>query len=78
MPVYGIPGNKNENTDFLALKFTDNKMEMKVTEKVIGRSHRIGQTKIISKHRPVIVQNIRCNNMKNVFSNMKKITQVCQ
>ena len=63
--LHGIPENKKENTDDLALKVFNNKMKIKFTEGDINRLHRLDETKTNNKSRPVIVKLVIYNERKN-------------
>ena len=67
--IYGIPENKNENTDVLAMEVT--KTDIKNTGNDIGRTHRIGKPENNVKPRPVIIKFVRYNDRKKVFSSQK-------
>ena len=69
--IHGIPENKNGNTDILAMVIIDTKMDIKVAENDIDRTHRIGKPKNHGKPRPVITTFVRYNDRKNVFSSKK-------
>ena len=69
--IHGIPENKNENTDVLAMEVIDSKMDIKITENNIDRMHRIGKPKNNGKARPVIIKFVRYNDRKKVFSSKK-------
>ena len=56
MSIHGIPENKNENTDVLAMEVTDTKIDIKITDNDIDRTHRIGKQKNNGKPRPVIIK----------------------
>ena len=51
--IHGTPENKNENADALAMGLIDTKMDIKITQNDIGRTHRIGK--------PVIIKFVRHN-----------------
>ena len=65
--IHGISENKNENTDVLAMEVTDNKMDIKITDNDIDRTHRIGKPKNNGKPKPVIIKFIRYNDRKKPF-----------
>lgn len=69
--IHGIPENKNENTDVLAMEVIDTKMDIKITQNDIDRKHRIQKRKTNSKLRPVINKFVRYNDRKKVFSSKK-------
>ena len=69
--IHGIPENKNENTDVLAMEVIDTKMDIKITHNDIDRKHRIQKPKTNSKLRPVIIKFVRYNDRKKVFSSKK-------
>ena len=52
--IHEIPENKNEDTDTLALKVLNTKMEIKVIQNHIDRTHKINKQKTNSNPRPVI------------------------
>ena len=68
---HGIPGNKNENADVLAMKVIDTKMEIKITQNDIDRTLRIRKSKTNGKPRPVIIKFVRYNDRKKFFSSKK-------
>ena len=69
--IHGIPENKNENTDVLAMEVIDTKMDIKITENDIDRAHRIGKPKNNGKPRPIILKFVRYNDRKKVFFSKK-------
>ena len=69
--IHGIPENKNENTDVLAMEVIDTKMDIKITENDIDRTHRIGKPKNNGKPRPIILKFVRYNDRKKVFFSKK-------
>ena len=69
--IHGTPKNKNENTDVLAMEAIDTKVDIKITENDIDRTHRIGKQKNNGKPRPVIIKFVRYNDRKKVFSSKK-------
>ena len=69
--THGIPENKNENTNDLAMGAIDTKMDIKITANDIDRTHRIGKLKSNGKPRPVIIKFVRYNDRKKVFSSKK-------
>ena len=71
LPIHGIPENKNENTNVLAMEVIDTKMDIKITENDIDRTHRIEKPKNNGKPRPVIIKFVRYNDRKKVFSSTK-------
>ena len=50
--IHGIPENKDEGTDVLALEVLDTKMELKITQNDIDITHKIGIPKANCKRRP--------------------------
>ena len=73
--IHGIPENKNENTDMLAMEVIDTKMDIKIAENDIDRTQRIGKPKTNGKPRPVIIKFVQYNDRKKVFSSKKSITE---
>ena len=69
--IRGLPETKNENTDLLAMGVIETKMDIKITDNNIDRTHRIGKPKNNGKPRPVIIKFVRYNNRKKVFSSKK-------
>ena len=69
--IHGIPENKNENTDVLAMEVIDTKMDIKITENDIDRTHRIGKPKNNGKPRPIILKFVRYNDRKKVVFSKK-------
>ena len=69
--IHGIPENKNENTNVLAMEVIETKMDIKITENDIDRTHRIGRPKKNGKPRPVIMKFVWYNDRKKVFSSKK-------
>ena len=54
--IHGLPESKNENTDLLAMEAIETKMNIKITDNDIDRTHRIGKPKNNGKMRPVIIK----------------------
>ena len=69
--IHGISGNKNENTDVLAMEVIETKMDIKITDNDIDRTHRIRKPKNNGKPRPVIIKFVRYNDRKKIFSSKK-------
>ena len=65
--IHGLPESKNENTDLLAMEVIETKMDIKITDNDIDRTHRIRKTKNNGKPRPVIIKFVRYNDRKKVF-----------
>ena len=65
--IQGIPENKNENTDVLAMEVIDTKMDKKIKANDIDKMHRIGKPKNNVKPRPVIIKFVRYTDRKKVF-----------
>ena len=68
---YCLPDNKNENIDVLAMEAIVTKMDIKITQNDIDRTHRIVKPKTNGKPRPIIIKFVRCNDRKKVFSSKK-------
>ena len=66
--IHGIPKNKNKNTNVLAMEVVETKMDIKITDNDIDRTHRIGKTKSNGKSKPVIIKFVRYNDRKKIFS----------
>ena len=52
--IHEIPENKDEDTDALALEVLNTKMEIKVIQNHIDRTHKINKQKTKGNSRPVI------------------------
>ena len=68
--VHGIAETKDENKDDLILKTINEKLDVKITENEIDRSHR---KKDGQKPRPIIVKLTRYNTRKKVFASKRKL-----
>ena len=53
------------------MEVIDTKMDIKITENDIDKTHRIGKPKSNGKLRPVITKFVRYNDRKKVFSSKK-------
>ena len=69
--IYGLPKGKNENPDLLTMEAIETKMNIKITDNDIDRTHRIGKPKNNGKPRPVIIKFVRYNDRKKIFSSKK-------
>ena len=69
--IHGLPESKNENTDLLAMEVIETKMDIKITDNDIDRTHRIGKPKSNGKSKPVIIKFVRYNDRKKIFSSKK-------
>ena len=69
--IHGLPESKNENTDLIAMEAIETKMNIKITENDIDRTHRIRKPKNNGKPRPVIIKFVRYNDRKKIFSSKK-------
>ena len=65
--VHGIAETNNKNMDDLALKTINDKLDVKMTENEINRSHRIGRKKDRQRPRSIIVKLTRYNTRKKRF-----------
>ena len=65
--IHGLPESKNENRDLLAKEAIETKMNIKITDNDIDRTHRIGKPKNKGKLRPVIIKFVRYNDRKKDF-----------
>ena len=74
--IHGLPESKNENTDLLAMEVIETKMDIKITDNDIDRTHRIGKTKNNGKPRPVIIKFVRYNDRKKVFSSKRLLNDL--
>ena len=54
--IHDLPESKNENTNLLAMEAIDTKMNIKITDNDIDRTHRIGKPKNNGKPKPVIIK----------------------
>ena len=59
--IHGKPENENKNTDVLAMEVIETKMDIKITDNDIDRTHRIGKPKNNGKPGPVIFKFVRYN-----------------
>ena len=77
--IHGLPESKNENAGLLAMEVIEIKMDLKITDNDIDRTHRIKKPKNNGKPRTVIIKFVRCNDRKKVFSSKKVLRiRVCQ
>ena len=65
--IHGLLESKNENTDLLAMEAIEIKMNIKITDNDIDRTHRIGKPKNNGKPRPVIIKFVRYKKKKDFF-----------
>ena len=63
--------NKNENTDVLDSEVIGTKMDVKIGQNDIDKTHRIEETKNNDKLRPVIIKFVRYNDRQKIFSSKK-------
>ena len=72
--IHEITKNKEENTDQQATDFINEKLDIKIDEIDIDRSHRIGRyDKTKKKARPIIVKFARYNVRGRVFREKRKL-----
>ena len=72
--IHEITKNKEENTDQQATDFINEKLDIKIDEIDIDRSHRIGRyDKTKKKARPIIVKFARYNVRGRVFRERQKL-----
>ena len=72
--IHGITEGNQENTDDLALEVFREKLDFELTERDLGRTHRISKNdKKSNRPRPVIVKFIRYNDRTKVFSKKKQL-----
>ena len=72
--IHGITEGNQENTDDLALEVFRGKLDFELTERDLGRTHRISKNdKKSNRPRPVIVKFIRYNDRKKIFSKKKQL-----
>ena len=72
--IHGITEGNQENTDDLALEFVREKSDIKLTQRDLDRTYRIGKNdKRSNQPRPVIVKFIRYNDRKKMFSKKKQL-----
>ena len=72
--IHGIAENRNENTDQHAIDFINDNLDIKIDEKDIDRSHRIGRyDKVKEKARAIIVKIARYNVRGKVFWEKRKL-----
>ena len=53
------------------MEVIETKMDIKITDNDIDRTHRIGKTKSNGKSKPVIIKFVRYNDRKKIFSSKK-------
>ena len=72
--LHGITENKNEKTDDLCLATINEHLELSITEADIKRTHWIGKPRDAGqKLRPINVNFVRYNDIKNAFNRKKKL-----
>ena len=65
-----------KNTDVLLIELIDTRMDIKITQNDINRTHRIGTTKTNGKQRLVIIIFVWYNDRKKVFCSKKLLTDL--
>ena len=75
--IHGLPESKNENTDLLAMEVIETKMDIKITDNDIDRTHKIEKPKNNGKPRLVIIKFVRYNDRKKVFCSKKLLKDSC-
>lgn len=58
---HGVEEQEQENTDDIVLNIIKEHLDLDLTVKDLGRSHRIGKKNYKSKQRTIIVKFISCN-----------------
>ena len=72
--VHGIAEEKEEITDEVIINTLNEKLDLEIKLRDIGRTHRIGEPKKTrGKTRPIIVKFVRYNDRNRVFRNKKKL-----
>ena len=71
--MHGIAETNDENTGDLVLKTINEKLDVKITENEIDRSHRIDGKKNGQRARPIIVKLKRYNTRKKTFASKRKL-----
>ena len=66
-----MPEHKNGNTDVLDREVIGTKMDVKIRQNDIDKTHRIEETKNNDKSRPVIIKFVRYNDRQKIFSSKK-------
>ena len=69
--IHEIPENKDEDTDALKLEVINTKMEIKIMQNHIYKTHKINKLKSKGNPRPVITKFVWYNGRKKAFSNKK-------
>ena len=57
--IHGLPESETENTDLLAMEAIETKMNIKIADNDIDRTHGMGKPKNNGKLRPVIIKFVR-------------------
>ena len=71
--VHGVEEQEQENTDNIVLNVTKEHLNIELSVKDFGRSHRIGKGNSKSKRRPIIVKFISYNDRRAIFNNKKRL-----
>ena len=72
--IHGITEGNQENTDDLVLEIFREKLDIELTQRDLHRTYRIGKNdKSSNQPRPVIVNFIRYNDRKKIFSKKKQL-----
>ena len=69
--IHGLPESKKENTDLLAMEAIETKMNIKITDNDIDRTHKIRKPKNNIKPRPAVIKFVQYNDRKKIFSSKK-------
>ena len=71
--IHGIIETLDENTD-ISLRTINVHSDLKLAEKELDRTHRIGNPKSGNKRpKPIIVKFVRCDTKRKVFVNKKRL-----
>ena len=74
--LHGVKGEKNEDTDQLAVDIINKDVDVEISEKDLDRSHRLGKPRAPGgKPRPIIIKFSRYNVRHLVFKSKKKLKE---
>ena len=71
--MHGIEEQEQGNTDNIVLNVIKEHLDIELSVKDFGRSHKIGKSNSKSKRRPIIVKFISYNDRRAIFSNKKQL-----
>ena len=73
--IFGIPENKDEDTDQLVREFCKKELNLDLKNEEISRSHRVGKKRILSSRhpRPIIVRLARHNTKVEILKKRREL-----